>query len=136
MTRTTRAALRSNQLAEEAANAAIVPLPTTPQRERLPLGEISDNRGAEPSTVAITYNEPVKQHTKPRKEGKVGKKGKKHDKENEPHLDIMVLEDGDQSSVSSAAEEARKALAHMDLAGIPVPKPSKSTKILTDWYCR
>lgn len=110
MTRTTRAALRSRELAEEAANAASVPLPTTPQRGRVPLGEISENAVPSPIMVTIPFEEPVKAVGKKGKGGKGMAKGQKKDKENMKKPEIEVLEDGDESSASSAVDEVRYEL--------------------------
>lgn len=115
MARTTRAALRSRELAEEeSAAAASVPLPATPQRQRVPLGEISDNQGAADSTmVTIPFNEPVK----PARKGKQAKgKGKTSKKTQAPNVEI--IDDGDQSSASSAVEETRQDLTEAKAEGV------------------
>ena len=111
MPRTTRAALRSKELAEEEATAASVPLPTTPQKERVPLGEITDNKGVELTLADSAENEPLKQGAKKGRKTKVAKKGNKNKaKDNTEEPEVEVLEDGNQSSSSSAAEEAREEL--------------------------
>lgn len=105
MPRTTRAALRSKELLDESDIAASVPLPSTPLKERAPLGEITNNKGTEPSmsTNSEFIDEPVKNKVKKGKKGRPAKKGAKRTKQ-EP--DAEVLEDDNQSSTSSAAEEA------------------------------
>ena len=113
MPRTTRAALRSKELAEEEAIAASVPLPSTPQKERVPLGEVANNKVAGLITADSAENEPVKQGAKKGRKAKGAKKGSnKKTKKNTEGPDIEVLEDGNQSSASSAAEEAREELVN------------------------
>ena len=111
MPRTTRAALRSKELVEEEAVAASVPLPPTPQRERVPLREVENNKGAGLIMTDSMENEPVKQGSKKGRKAKGAKKG--NNKKTENRLEdpgIKVLEDGNQSSASSAAEDAREEL--------------------------
>ena len=119
MTRTTRAALRSQEQGDESTTAASVPLPSTPQRERMPLGEISDNRGAEPVLTTITVNDPIKAAKKKGKHGKGTKKGAKKGKEDPEYNEINILEDDQKSTTSSAAEETRHQLAQDGPEGLP-----------------
>ena len=118
MPRTTRAALRSKELAEESATAASVPLPTTPQKERVPLGEIADNKGAELTMIDSAEQEPVKQGVKKGRKLKGAKKGNKKTQNNTEEPDIEILEDGNQSSGSSAVEEARQNLKDHNTEGM------------------
>ena len=113
MPRTTRAALRSKELVGEEADAASVPLPSTPQKERLPLGEIADNKGAGMMMADIAEDEPVKQGAKKGRKAKGAKKGNnKKTKKNAEEPEIEIFEDDNQSSASSAAEDAREELMH------------------------
>ena len=113
MPRTTRAAHRLKELAEEEAIAASVPLPTTPQKERVPLGEIADNKGAESTMVDNIGNKPIKPAPKKGRKTKGAKKANSKRNKNETEesgIEVEVLEDGNQSSTSSAAEEACEEL--------------------------
>ena len=112
MPRVTRAALRSNALLEDALIAASTPLPLTPRKERVALGDITDNNVRE--SPALETAEKVKETSKvaPNKAGagrgkkaKGAKKGKKQTTKAE-EVNIEVLEDDNQSETSSAVEEA------------------------------
>ena len=106
MPRVTRAAVR-NGILEDIRDAAEIPLPSTPQGDRPPLGEISTNPQEENRIILeVNLTKPVKKDGKGRKAK--GTKSKMHgaDKENVPE----VMEDDFQSSASSAAEEAREEL--------------------------
>jgi len=100
MPRVTRAALRSNALLEESTIAALTPLPLTPLKERVALGEITDNQGP-----ALEMIEPGKTGPGQGKKGRVAKKGKKHVPKAEEG-NVEVLEDDNQSETSSAVEDA------------------------------
>lgn len=111
MPRTTRAALRSKELAEEEAIALSIPLPTTPQKERLPLGEIVGNKGAESIMVDSAEAKPVKHAGKKGRKIKGARKGNSKEKLNNPEQpEAEVLEDDNRSSTSSAVDEAREML--------------------------
>ena len=111
MPRTTRAALRSAELAQDEAIAASVPLPQTPQKERVPLSEIANNKGTGLIVVDSAENEPVKQGGKKGRKPKGAKKGNnKKGKNTEERTDFEIMEDDNQSSASSAADEAREEL--------------------------
>ena len=112
MPRVTRAALRSNALLEESTTAALTPLALIPVKERVALGEITDNRTREMPTLESIGE--VKQTGKmdsgksgcgKGKKGKVVKKGKKQVQKIEGG-NVEVLEDDNQSDASSAVEEA------------------------------
>lgn len=113
MPRTTRATLRSKALAEEEAIAAAIPLPTTPQRERVPLGEIVDNQAAEPNLTITVDLKPAKQGGSQGRKAKGAKKGNGNDKQSNPEkTNVEVLEDDNRSSTSSATDEARGLLTN------------------------
>ena len=112
MPRVTRAALRSNALLEDALVAASTPLPLTPRKERVALGEITDSqmnealelRGPE-ETKETGKMAPSKAVPGKGKRGKGAKKGKKQVMKAE-EVDVEILEDDNQSETSSAVEEA------------------------------
>ena len=107
MPRATRAAHRAQEFVEEATTAAAIALPATPVKERVPLGEISNNLNAT-SDMAVTGAQ-VDMEEKPAvkgKKGKGGRKGKKGAKAKAADKDAEVLEDENQSSQSDAVEEA------------------------------
>lgn len=110
MPRVTRAALRSKEIQEESDLAASTPLPSTPIKPRAPLGEISNNKVTEPGPVNAT-----EEKVEPSKKGK-GKKAHgtkkmtKQKKDNKEQPDGEVLEDGNESTTSSALEEACRDL--------------------------
>lgn len=116
MPRITRAALRSNTVLEEANTAASVPLPSTPLSQRTPLGEIAGNVVEAASTPNVHHQQsqqsrPEKKAPK-RKRGKLkrAKKGEQTDVGEEEEHVIDVIEDGNQSTVSSAVNEACQEL--------------------------
>ena len=107
MPRITRATLRSNAALENVDLTASAPLPSTPFKQRAPLGEIASNVG-EDSRMSKSLG----QMTKARKKGPVKvKKGSAAKKakaglleSNENYEDI--IEDDNHSATSSAVEEA------------------------------
>ena len=105
MPRATRAALRAQELAEEATTAASIALPPTPTKERVPLGEISSNS---PAKVDMVVENSFDADQKPAKgkKGKGAKKGKKGAKAKAGTESVEVLEDDNLSSHSDAAEQA------------------------------
>ncbi|MCJ1355387.1 MAG: hypothetical protein MMC33_005378 [Icmadophila ericetorum] len=139
MPRVTRATQKNIEVLEDAAS---VPLPSTPRRERAPLGEITANQN---ENTPVRYELEVDIYAKPpKKTGAKGrkakgtKKGKKKDIENSENND--VLEDDNQSDVSSAVEEACKELMKENNGAIhDVPihdpcsrtPPSKAVKMAT-----
>ena len=104
MPRVTRAALRTQELQEESEIAASTPLPPTPVKKRVPLGEISDNIATEAQVAEL------EQKLVPAKKGSVrGKKAKKTNKQKKVkamNAEPEILEDDNESSTSSAVEEA------------------------------
>ncbi len=104
MPRVTRAALRTQELQEESEIAASTPLPPTPVKKRVPLGEISDNIATEVQGAEL------EQKLVPAKKGSVrGKKAKKTNKQKKVKAmdaEPEILEDDNESSTSSAVEEA------------------------------
>ena len=77
MPRATRAALRAQELTEEATTATSVALPLTPTKERVPLGEISSNTGVKVEMIVNDHQDGTKKLPAKGKKGKGGKKGKK-----------------------------------------------------------
>ena len=109
MPRATRAAARAQELAEEAATAASIALPPTPNKDRVPLGDISSNANAsvKMNIVSATDAEDAQQKPAPEsKKAKGGKKAKKGGKSKPKEQEVEVLEDDYQSSQSEAAEQA------------------------------
>ena len=108
MPRVTRAALRSMEQQEESDVAFTIPLPQTPINDRVPLGEITGNKGAQ-SEAANTPEEqaaPVKKGTGKGKKGNAAKNANKKTKEKAEEVHVEVLKDESNSINSSAAEEA------------------------------
>jgi hypothetical protein len=107
MPRVTRAAVRIME--DEATLAAGVPLPSTPNAERAPLGEITSNRNEQPTTaLEVNLCKPAKKPNRGRK-AKPAKKSKKQN-QSEPEPVCEVLEDDNESATSSAVEEACEEL--------------------------
>ena len=124
MPRVTRAALRSNMILEDEANlAAETPLPTTPGQERTPLGEVTGNLFQEVIQLGedlVAAGKPMKKtrtaqgkKTKGAKGTRQGRKKNETQQENRPE----VLEDDDESSTSSAVEEACRELMRESTGG-------------------
>ncbi|KAL9119198.1 MAG: hypothetical protein Q9187_004251 [Circinaria calcarea] len=87
--------------------AAAIPLPSTPQKERAPLGEITNN--VQEDVISLTQVDfeakPTKKASTRGRKAKASKKGKKGTQpKNEEGSE--VLEDENQSDASSAVEEA------------------------------
>ena len=115
MPRVTRAALRANAALEESISEASVPLPSTPPKERTPLGEIAGN------VVENLHRElDSTQPTKAKKHGpSKAKKGNVIRKAKPKQFgrgddNLGVLEDDNQSETSSAVEEACDDLKNDD----------------------
>lgn len=119
MPRVTRAALRSQEIQEEADLAASTPLPLTPIKARAPLGEISHNKVHEIEPVVNSEEQMGPAKKGKGKKGKSVKKSTKQDKENKEQTDVEVLEDGNESSNSLAVEEACKDLLEDNLGIYP-----------------
>lgn len=108
MPRVTRAALRSHAIMEDEANlAAAIPLPSTPHKERAPLGEITNNVQDEVINVHEVDMDakPAKKAGNKGRKAKTSKKGKK-DSQFKDEENPEVLEDENQNDASSAVEEA------------------------------
>ena len=112
MPRVTRAALRSVEQQDGSDIAATIPLPQTPIKDRVPLGETTGNKGArsEPASTSEEQAAPAKKATGKGKKGNTMKKANKKTREKAGDVDAGVLEDQSQSLHSSAAEEARQDL--------------------------
>lgn len=125
MPRITRAALRSKELVEESNIAASTPLPVTPIKDRVPLGEISDNKAASQNMmitaedIAEDIAELSKDGPTKGKKGRLGRKAKQA-KSKSKEVEIEVLEDDNQSSTSSAVEEACEHLKDNKSSGTSV----------------
>ena len=120
MPRVTRAALRSNTIMqEEADSAATIPLPSTPRKDRAPLGEITRNLNDE--NVSVEKPKEFVNATKkaPGKDKKIkGTKKVKKQTNLGGHEDYPeVLEDDSQSATSSAVEEACQELLKENTGG-------------------
>ena len=119
MPRVTRAALRLEQQ-EETDIAVSTPLPQTPIKGRIPLGEVAGNKGTH-SEVGSTSEEqvaPTKKAIGKGKKGNNAKKANKQKKENAIEVHDEVLEDTNRSVHSSAAEEACQDLLREDSPGM------------------
>ena len=110
MPRVTRAALRS---IEDTDLAASIPLPLTPHKERLPLGEIDGNGNVldNPGTNNVS-TEPIKNKKKVTAKARKGKAAKKVKPEDDVRNEdrVEVLEDDNRSATSSAVDEACEEL--------------------------
>jgi len=118
MPRNTRAALRSQELAEESNTAASIPSAPTLLKERAPLGEITGDPVVNANMIDTEDNAVViKKGPAKAKKGKGARKGKKQGKDTSEEPDIEVLDDGHESPISSAAEEASQDLLKDDIEG-------------------
>ena len=107
MPRVTRAALRTQELQEESEIAASTPLPPTPVKKRVPLGEISENVATEAQVAELEQKlVPAKKGSMRGTKGNVAKKTNKQRKLKAMNAEPEVLEDDNASSTSSAVEEA------------------------------
>ncbi|KAF2262256.1 hypothetical protein CC78DRAFT_569862 [Lojkania enalia] len=113
--RLTRAALRAEATQSpenETADASKCELPPTPLKERVPLGEVSPNKVAEPAELEVDLKVkkmPAKK-SKARGGAKRGAKGKTAKVAEEP-VDVEVLEDARQAAGSPASDAAVGELA-------------------------
>ena len=112
MPRVTRAALRSMEQQDESDIAASIPLPQTPIKGRVPLGEVAGNKGAEIEATNTSEERvaPVKKGIGKGKKGQAAKKANTQTTQKAEEVCVEVLEDENQSIHSSAAEEACKNL--------------------------
>lgn len=118
MPRNTRAALRSQELAEESNTAASIPLPPTLLKERAPLGEITGDPVVNANMIDTEDNaEVIKKGPAKAKKGKGARKGKKQGKDKREEPDIEILDDRHESPTSSAAEEASQDLLKDNIEG-------------------
>ncbi|MCJ1342218.1 hypothetical protein MMC31_000398 [Peltigera leucophlebia] len=114
MPRVTRAALRSQVLLDEVDLAISTPLPSTP-RTRVPLGEIAANTEEIKNLNLELSKTKKKQPVKGKR--KVAKKTKKQTSSKVEDQDVEVLEDDNQSTTSSAVDEACQSLMQ-ELPGV------------------
>ena len=118
MPRVTRAALRTQELQEESDMAASTPLPPTPVKKRVPLGEISDNVATEAQVAELEEKlVPAKKGSVRGKKANVTKKTNKQKKAKAMDVEPKILEDDNESSTSSAVEEACQDLLK-DISGL------------------
>ena len=111
MPRVTRAALRTQELQDESDIAASTPLPPTPVKKRVPLGEISDNVATEAQVAELEQKlVPTKKGSVRAKKANVVKKTNKQKKVKAMDVEPEVLEDGNESSTSSAVEACQDLL--------------------------
>ena len=107
MPRVTRAALRTQEQQDDSDIAASTPLPPTPVKKRVPLGEISENAATEAQVAELEQKlVPAKKGSVRGKKANVAKKTNKQKKVKAMEVEPEVLEDGNESSTSSAVEEA------------------------------
>ena len=118
MPRATRAALRAQELVDDATHdAAAIALPLTPNKERVVLGEISSNVNAGIEVSAPDVSDVTTKLSKSKSNKKAGKKGKGSKQAMGENETIEVLEDDSCSSKSQAAAEASVLLTEQDLTG-------------------
>ena len=112
MTRVTRAALRSMEQHDESSVAVLIPLPQTPIKGRIPLGEIADNKGAENETITNSEERaaPAKKEVGKGKKGITAKKANTQMKKKAEEVYVEILEDENQSTCSSAVEACQNLL--------------------------
>ena len=130
MPRATRAALRAQELLDDATHdAAAIALPSTPKKERVVLGDISSNVNAGNEVSAPDVSDVTSKPPKSKLNKKAGKKGKgsKHAMGEDGHIE--VLEDDSCSSKSEAAVEASHLLFDQDPTGNIPHAGNCSTKL-------
>ena len=112
MPRVTRAALRSLEQLDGSDIAATIPLPQTPLKDRMPLGETTGNKGAHIDAANTSEEQaaPVKKEIGKGKKGNAAKKVNKKTKEEAKDMCAGVLEDESQSIHRTAADEASQDL--------------------------
>lgn len=112
MPRITRAALRSIEQQDGSDIAVTIPLPQSPLKDRVPLGETTGNKGTH-IDAANTFEEqaaPARKGIGKGKKGNAAKKASKKTKEQAKESCAGVLEDESQSIQSTAANEASQDL--------------------------
>lgn len=119
MPRLTRAALRSIEQQDESDIAALTPLPHTP-KGRVPLGEVAGNKDThnEASNTVENRVAPTKKGTGKAKNKQAAQKDDKQMMQTASAVLVEVLEDENQSTHSSAAEEASKDLLKVGSQGM------------------
>ena len=112
MPRVTRAALRSAEQHDGSDIAATIPLPQTPLKDRVPLGETTGNKGARIDAANTSEEQavPAKKRIVKGKKGNAAKKATKITIEEAKEMCAGVLEDESQSIPSTAADEASQDL--------------------------
>ena len=112
MPRMTRAALRSMEQQDGSELTASPPLPQTPIKGRVPLGEVAGNRGTDNEGTSASDEQvtPAKKETGKGQIGNNAKKANKQAKDKAEEVRVEILEDENQSVSSSAAEDARQDL--------------------------
>lgn len=112
MPRVTRAAMRSIEQHDGSDIATSTPLPQTPIKGRVPLGEVAGNKGTETESTNPSEGQavPAKKGPGKGKKGNTSKKANKQIREKTEEVRVEILEDENQSTNSSAAEEARQDL--------------------------
>ena len=112
MPRVTRAALRSVEQQDGSDIADTVPLPQTPLKDRVPLGETSGNQGVHVDAANTSEEQaaPAKKGIGKGKKGNAGKKANTKAKEQAKEMCAGVWEDESQSIQSTAADEASQDL--------------------------
>lgn len=112
MPRVTRAALRSIEQQDESDIAALIPLPHTPVKGRVPLGEVAGNKDPKNEATNTAGNRvaPTKKGTGRAKNRQAAQKANEQMTQKAEEMHVEVLEDENQSTHSSAAEEASKDL--------------------------
>ena len=107
-----RAALHSVEQPSEPDLAASTPSPQTPIKARVPLGEVAGNKGTENEATNTSANRgaPAKIGNGKAKTRKGAQKANKQMTQMAGEAYVEVLEDENQSTYSSAAEEASKDL--------------------------
>ena len=112
MPRVTRAALRSVEQQDGLDIAATIPLPQTPVKHRVPLGETTGNKGAHIDAADTSEEQaaPAQKGLGKGKKGNAAKKANRKPKEKAKEMCARVLEDESQSIHSSAADEASQNL--------------------------
>ena len=133
MPRATRAALRAQEILDDTIHeAAAIALPSTPNKDRVVLGEISSNVNAGNEVSAPVVSEVTSKPSKSKSTKKAGKKGKGPKQAMEEDGPIEVLEDDSCSSKSEAAVEASHLLSDHDHSG-NFPPPSDCPTELTTY---
>ena len=112
MPRVTRAALRSVEQQDGSDIADTTPLPQSPLKDRVPLGETTGNKGAHTDATNTSEEQagPVKKGKGKGKKGNAAKQANKKTKDEDKEMCAGVLEDESQSIQSTAADVASQDL--------------------------